>query len=407
MAKGLWFIAATFTLGVLAASGAVRAQSERPPTFSNQVSRIFYGACVDCHRPSGMAPMSLITYEEARPWARAIKRKVESRQMPPWHADPAVGKFANDISLTADEIDTIHDWVDAGAPEGDKADLPKPPVYSEGWSIGPPDLVFKMPVGIRVPADGALPYVFATIPTSLTHDIWVRGIELKPTDRRVVHHIVGQLASGTPTDLQPKVTRDPALTEIGSLGGLLPGRLYSLFPDGEARRIPAGSSIVLQFHYTSIGQQVIDQTEVGVVLASGPPEKQRRRGSGQVPNTTFVIPPGDPNYEVTAKTVFQQDTHLSQLFPHMHVRGKDVTFKAVYPDGKEEVLLRVPNYDFNWQTSYELETPKFMPRGTSLVVIAHFDNSTGNPYNPDASAEVRWGDQTWEEMLIGYYETVD
>lgn len=143
------------------------------------------------------------------------------------------------------------------------------------------------------------------------------------------------------------------------------------------------------------------------MLATAPPSQQRRRGSGQVPNTTFVIPPGHPNYEVTAKTVFQQDTHFSQLFLHLHVRGKDVMFKAIYPDGNEEVLLRVPKYDFNWQTSYELATPKFMPRGTTLVVVAHFDNSTGNPNNPDATAEVRWGDQTWEEMLVGYYETVD
>jgi hypothetical protein len=377
------------------------------PTFSKDVAPIFYKRCVECHRAKGMAPMSLMTFDEARPWARAIKQKVVAREMPPWGADPTIGKFANDISLTNDEIATIAAWVDGGGAEGSKADLPRAPVFYEGWSIGKPDYVFKMPVPVTVPADGALPYTFVTIPTNLKQDIWIRGVELKPSDRRVVHHIVSHLVSGTPTDLAPKPMRDPALTEIGSVGSMVPGQLYDLFDPGVARKIPAGSSIVLQMHYTTIGQPIVDQTEVGVLLASGPPSSLKQIRGGQTSNTTFVIPPGSPSFEVVAKTVMQSNTHLSVLLPHMHARGKDVTFKAVYPDGKEELLLRIPKYDFNWQISYKLAEPKPLPRGTTLEVIAHFDNSPANRFNPDPTAEVRWGDQTWEEMLVGYYNTVD
>ena len=377
------------------------------PTFSKDIAPILYKSCVECHRASGMAPMALMTYEDARPWARAVKQKVSSKEMPPWGADPTIGKFENDISLSKAEIDTIAAWAEGGAPEGSKADLPKAPVFAEGWSIGKPDYVFKMPIPVTVPADGTVPYTYVTIPTNLKEDIWIRGVELKPTDRRVVHHIIGDLTTGTPTDLDPKPVRDKALTEIGGIGGLVPGRLYGLFEDGVARKIPAGSSIVLQMHYTTIGQQVVDQTEVGVVITKEPPAKLRQAGGGQMPNTTFVIPPMNPSYEVSAKTVFQKDTYLSGLYPHMHVRGKDVIYKAIYPDGKEEVLLSVPKYDFNWQTSYKLATPKFMPKGTTLMVVAHYDNSPGNRFNPDPKSEVRWGDQTWEEMLIGYYNTID
>ena len=377
------------------------------PTFTKDVAPILYKSCVECHRQTGMAPMALMTYEDARPWARAIKQKVTSREMPPWGADPTVGKFENDISLSPAEIATVAAWVDGGAAEGSKADLPKAPVFAEGWSIGKPDMVFKMPIPVSVPADGVVPYTYVTIPMNLKEDIWIRGVELKPTDRRVVHHIIGDLVSGTPTDLTPKPTRDRALTEIGGIGGLVPGRLYGLFEEGVARKIPAGSSIVLQMHYTTIGQPITDQTEVGVVITKEAPAKLRQAGGGQMPNTSFVIPPGDPSYEVSAKTVFQKDTYLSGLYPHMHVRGKDVIYKAIYPDGKEEVLLSVPKYDFNWQTSYKLATPKFMPKGTTLMVVAHSDNSTGNRFNPDPKSEVRWGDQTWEEMLIGYYNTID
>jgi hypothetical protein len=379
------------------------------PTFTKDVAPILYKNCVECHRPAAMAPMSLITFDDVRPWARAIKTKVVRREMPPWGADPAVGKFANDVSLKQADIDTIAAWADAGAPEGNRAELPKAPQFTDGWSIGQPDLVFRMLEPFTVPADGTVPYLYMTVPTNLKEDVWIRGVELKPTDRRVVHHIITDIVEGNgqPVDPKPKLTRDRSRREVGGVGGLVPGRLYGLYEEGVARKIPAGADIVLQMHYTTIGQPVIDQTEIGIVLAKEPPTKLRVEGGGQMPNTTFVIPPHHPNYEVTAKKVMDKDTYLTSVYPHMHVRGKSVQYKIIYSDGREEVVLNVPKYDFNWQTSYRLAEPKFMPKGSTLMVIGHFDNSKGNRYNPDPSSEVRWGDQTWEEMLIGYYGTVD
>jgi hypothetical protein len=380
------------------------------PTFSKDVATILYKNCVECHRPDAMAPMALISYEDARPWARAIKQKVTRREMPPWGADPTIGRFSNDVSLKQSEIDTIAAWVDGGAPQGNPAELPSAPKFAAGWSIGKPDLIFKMQQPFSVPADGTVPYSYVTIPTNLKEDVWIRGVELKPTDRRVVHHIISTLVEGNgkPPDPAPKLTRDPSRKELGGgLGGLVPGRLYSLYEDGVARKIPAGADIVLQMHYTTIGQPITDQTEIGIVLAKEPPAKLRAEGGGAIPNMGFAIPPGDPNYEVVGKQTFDRDTYLSSLYPHMHVRGKDAQYSIVYPDGREEVVLRVPKYDFNWQLSYKLAEPKFMPKGSTLKVTMHYDNSTGNRFNPDPTATVRWGEQTWEEMMLGYYGTIE
>ena len=380
------------------------------PTFSKDVAPILYKNCVECHRPTAMAPMSLVTYEEARPWARAIRQKVVARQMPPWGADPSIGRFANDVSLKQPEVDTIAAWVDGGAPEGNRADLPAAPKFADGWSIGTPDYVFRMQKAFTVPADGTVPYVYITVPTNLKEDIWIKAVELKPTDRRVVHHIISTLVegSGSAPDPEPKLARDPSRKEIGGgLGGLVPGRLYGQFDDGVARKIPAGADIVLQMHYTTIGQPVPDRTEVGVVVAKEPPAKLRLEAGGAIPNMQFAIPPGDPNYEVVGQQRFDRDTYLSSLYPHMHVRGKDATYTIVYPDGREEIVLRVPKYDFNWQLSYKLAEPKFMPKGSTLKVTMHYDNSAANRYNPDPTATVRWGEQTWEEMMLGYYGTIE
>ena len=401
------------TLGTLALLGLTASTAQAAaPTYSKDVAPIIYAKCADCHRPGSMAPMSLITYEDARPWARAVKQKVSRREMPPWGADPSVGKFKNDPSLTQAQIDTIAAWVDAGAPEGSKADLPPTPKFAEGWTIGKPDLIFKMVKPIAVPADGTVPYTYVTIPTNLQQDIWIRAVELKPTDRRVVHHIISDLVEddGQPEDGTPTYIKDRSRKEIPSgLGaGLVPGRLYEAFDDGIVRKIPAGADIVLQMHYTTVGEAITDQTEIGVILAKEPPTARTRLVSGgAMPNMRIEIPPGAPNYEASAQKTFDRDTYLVNLYPHMHVRGKDVQYKIVYPDGREEVVLNVPRYDFNWQTRYQLAEPKLMPKGSTLKVIAHYDNSSANRYNPDPSQTVRWGDQTWEEMLIGYYGTLD
>jgi mono/diheme cytochrome c family protein len=397
-------ILVSLAFGLVAPSLAAAA----PPTFSKEVAPILYKSCVECHRPGAIAPMSLMTYDDARPWARALKQKVVAREMPPWGADPHVGKFANDPSLTDAQIATIAAWVDGGAPEGNRADLPKPPTFTEGWAMGKPDLIFEMVEPFEIPADGTVPYSYVTIPTHLDHDIWIRGLEYKTTDRRVLHHIIGDLVegSGGPTP-KPSLTRDRSRKEIGGLGGYVPGRLDNMFDEGVAKKIPAGADIVLQMHYTTIGQAVSDKLQVGVMLAKEPPTKLRAAGGGQMPNAAFTIPPGDPNYEVTAKQTLMKDTYLSTLYPHMHVRGKDATYKVIYPDGKEEVLLRVPKYDFNWQLTYKLAEPKLLPAGSTLMIVAHYDNSSANRYNPDPTAAVKWGEQTWEEMLIGYFGTIE
>ncbi len=383
--------------------------AEPAPTYTKDVAPILYRSCAECHRPKAMAPMSLMSFQEVRPWARAIKQRVVKREMPPWGADPAHGKFANDISLKQAEIDLIAAWVDAGAPEGNRADLPPAPQFAEGWSIGEPDLVFKMIKPFEVPADGTVPYMYVTVPTNLKEDVWVKGIELRPSDRRVVHHIISDLVEGNgqPADGEPKLARDRSRREIGGVGGLVPGRLYGVYEEGMARKIPAGADIVLQMHYTTIGEKVLDQTEIGVVLSKEPPSKLRSESGGQLLNSSFVIPPGAERHEVTQERTFDRDIYLTNVYPHMHVRGKDVTYKIIYPDGREEIVLHVPKYDFAWQTSYRLAEPKLMPKGSTLKVIAHFDNSINNKFNPDPTATVRWGDQTWEEMMIGYYSYID
>ncbi len=396
-----------FAAAVILAGFATSASADT--TYSKDVAPLLFKSCVECHRPGAMAPMSLMTYSDVRPWARAIKQRVSRREMPPWGADPAHGKFSNDISLKQSEIDLIAAWVDAGAPEGNRADLPEAPKFTDGWSIGQPDLVFKMVKPFKVPADGVVPYQYITVPTNLKEDIWIRGVELRPTDRRVVHHIITDLVEGNgqPADGEPKLTRDRTRREIGGVGGLVPGRLYGTYEEGVARKIPAGADIVLQMHYTTIGEAITDQTEIGVVLAKEPPTKLRVEGGGQLLNNSFAIPPGAANHEVTQQRTFDRDTYLTNVYPHMLVRVKDVTYKIIYPDGREKIVLHVPKYDFNWQTSYRLAEPELMPKGSTLKVIAHFDNSANNKYNPDPTATVRWGEQTWEEMMIGYYSTMD
>ncbi|HUR32623.1 MAG TPA: hypothetical protein VM032_02440 [Vicinamibacterales bacterium] len=377
------------------------------PTFSKDVAPIVFARCADCHRPGSIAPMSLLSYEDVRPWARAIKQKVVAREMPPWGADPHIGRFANDPSLSEAQIATIVAWVDGGAPEGNHADLPAPPSFVEGWAMGKPDLIFEFVEPFNVPADGTVPYTYVTVPTNLKEDIWITGLEYRPTNRRVLHHIISDVVEGNgkPTP-KPSLSKDPSRKELGGIGGYVPGRQDTAFDEGTARRIPAGADIVLQMHYTTIGQPVADRLQIGVKLAKQPPTTLRAAAGGSMPNTTFAIPPGDPNFEVTATKAITVDTYLTTLYPHMHVRGKDAKYTLTYPDGREEVLLSVPKYDFNWQLTYKLAEPKLMPAGSTLKVVAHFDNSTGNRFNPDPTATVRWGDQTWEEMLIGYYGTV-
>jgi mono/diheme cytochrome c family protein len=389
---------AACALTVLGAAGAALAADGPSVTFTKDVAPIVYKSCAECHRPTMFAPMSLMTYDDARPYARAIKAKVLARQMPPWGADPEFGTFKNDPRLSDKEIQTIVDWVDAGAPKGNDADLPKAPQFADGWTIGKPDAIFTMDEEYTIPASGTVPYLYFRVPTHLTEDKWIQAIEIKPGARAQVHHVLAYTQpAGQP--LNPGGALGPT-----NIGGVTPNKPGLVFPAGVARLIRGNQDIILQMHYTTNGKENVDRTQVGIIYAKEPPA--RLAAGGMALNPRFVIPANDGNYEVTATQVLQKDTVLTSLTPHMHVRGKDMKYIAHYPDGKSETLLSVPKYDFNWQITYELAQPKILPAGTKVEVIAHYDNSANNKFNPDPTKDVRWGDQTWEEMMIGFWSTV-
>ena len=368
-------------------------------TYAKDVAPILYNNCVSCHRPTMFAPMSLMTYEETRPWARAIKQRVVKREMPPWTADAPHGVFKNDPRLSQKDIDTIAAWVDARR-AARRRPRPAGPArqFAEGWTIGKPDAIFTMTEEFKVPADGTIPYQYIRVPTNLTEDKWIQAIEFRPSNPAVVHHIIAnaQPAGGAPND-----ERTPGRVGLGGITPNMPGETYD---PGVARRLPANSEIILQMHYTTNGAPTSDRTSIGVIYAKEPPKKAL--GGGMIMNVAFSIPPGADNHEVKGSQTLAQDTVLTRLMPHMHMRGKDMTYVAHYPDGRSETLLSVPKYLFNWQIVYELAQPKVLPKGTRIDVTAHFDNSTKNAYNPDPTQTVRWGDQTWEEMMIGFFTTL-
>jgi mono/diheme cytochrome c family protein len=391
-------IGAVLTFLVALPSAASAEGAEPTVTFTKDIAPIFYKSCAECHRPTMFAPMSLMTFDDARPYARAIKQKVAARQMPPWGADPAHGTFKNDPRLSQSEIDTITAWVDAGAPKGDDKDMPQAPQFVDGWTIGKPDAVFTMEEEYKIPASGTIPYQYLRIPTDVTEDKWIQAIEIKPGARAHVHHVIAYTQpAGAP--LNPGGALGPT-----NIGGVTPNKPGLVFEPGIARLLRGNQDIILQMHYTTNGTEATDRTLVGVIYAKQPPTKLA--AGGMALNPRFVIPANDGNYEVRATQALAKDTMVTSLTPHMHVRGKDMTYIAHYPDGTSETLLSVPKYDFNWQITYQLATPKILPAGTKVEVIAHYDNSANNKFNPDPTKDVRWGDQTWEEMMIGFWSTV-
>jgi mono/diheme cytochrome c family protein len=389
----------------LAGAGAWTAFAASPaatttaaPSFAKDVAPILYKHCVECHRAGEFAPMPLVRYEDVRPWAKSIRERVVAREMPPWSADPRHGKFKNDPRLSEQEIDVVARWVAAGAPKGDLKDLPAAPKFAEGWTIGEPDAVFTMQEDYKIPAEGTVPYLYFKIPTNLPEDKWVQAYEIRPGNRSVVHHV---LASAQPPGGNAQDERTPGRT---GLGGVTPNKPGVVLPPGVARRLRAGSEIIFQVHYTTNGMETTDRTSIGLIFAKQPPQRMSR--GNNVLNAGFLIPAGAPNHEVRAGRVFNEETTIIDMTPHMHMRGKDMTYTVTYPDGRSEILLSVPKWDFNWQITYHLVEPKLLPKGSKLDVVAHFDNSRGNLFNPDPGRDVRWGDQTWEEMMMGFYTTL-
>lgn len=389
---------------------ALQAATEAP-TFYKEVLPILQKNCQGCHRPGEAAPMSFLSYESTRPWAAAIREAVRTQKMPPWGADPAHGTFANDPRLSEADKTTLSAWVEAKAPAGDPKQAPKPVRFVEGWNIGQPDLVFAMPQKYEVPAEGTLEYTRFIIPLNLKEDTWVSAAEVRPGNRAVVHHVIAYLREPGSTWLagapigQPVPKRVPGQKsndggERDSLAGYAPGVPQLPATPGQARLVKAGSDLVLEMHYTTNGKPATDLTKVGIILAKETPRE--RVGAFGAANTRFVIPAGADSHEVKSKYVVPNEMTLTQLTPHMHLRGKDFEYVAKYPSGESEVLLKVPRYDFSWQHTYVLAKPKVLPANTVIECTAHFDNSVNNKFNPDPKSEVKWGDQSWEEMMIGF-----
>ena len=359
-------------------------------TYAEHVAAILQKHCVDCHHPDTAAPFSLLTYEDAANWSEMIREVVLERRMPPWHADPRYGHFENERRLSQDELDTLAAWVESGSPPGELEKAPEPPEFASGWRIGEPDVVFQMPEEFTVPAEGKVRYKYFTTKTNFTEDVWIQAAEARPGNRSVVHHII-------------VFYRDPARPKQPVwITATAPGAEPLVFPPGYARKVPAGAELVWQMHYTASGKEETDRSEVGFVFCKEPP-KHNVTTFG-IENRMFRIPPGEPNHQVVSFQPIAKDAVILSLFPHMHLRGKDFKYEAVYPDGRTELLLSVPQYDFNWQSAYRFKEPLRLPQGAILRCTAHFDNSAANPANPDPAKTVRFGEQTWDEMMIGYID---
>lgn len=432
--------------------GDADTKEKKEITFSKDVAPIIYANCASCHRPNHLAPMSFLTYKEVRPWARSIREQVVTRQMPPWHADPRYGEFANDPRLSQKEIDTLVAWVNQDAKEGDPKDLPPVPRFPEGWTIGKPDLVVPMAAEpYTVPVTGVDEYNYFRVPTNFKEDMWVQALEVIPGNRKVVHHatvhmtmpdksaaakpaeqdgpqtaspwkkyyiqkgklqfispdapVINDGCSAMEKGTYPEPVRDE-VPGFGVLGGYLPGKAADIRPAGFAFRIPAGATLVFQVHYSnSTGEPQKDLTKIGLVFAKGPVKAEVKHW--EFWNNYFEIPAGADNHEVTSCYTLKKDVQILSYTAHMHYRGKDMKFEAVYPDGRRETIFSVPNYNFNWQQLYTLKNPKPLPKGTKLLFTAHFDNSAKNKFNPDLTQVVRWGEPSDTEMMGAWLEYME
>jgi hypothetical protein len=404
--------------GILCAFNCLGATGPSSVTFTKDVAPVLEKNCQGCHRPGEAAPFPLLTYEQARPWARAMKEAVLLKKMPPWFADPHYGKFANDRSLSQKEIDTVVAWADAGAPQGDPKDMPAPVNFVQGWAIPKPDVIFEFPHAFQIPATGTIEYQKVVVPTGFTEDKWVQFAEARPDNRARVHHMIAfirepgsqWLKDAKPGEffVAPKPKEDDradtSALPSDFLVGYAPGQPPELLEPGQAKLIKAGSDLVLEIHYTTNGTASTDRSKFGLVFAKEPPRERVLTLSAT--NGKFKIPPGAPNYRVDAEFELGTEVKLSGLHPHMHGRGKDFEYRIVYPTGEMETLLRVPRYNWHWQLWYTLFNPMVLPKGTKIECTAHFDNSPNNPDNADPTKEVSWGDQSWDEMMVGFFNLV-
>jgi mono/diheme cytochrome c family protein len=431
-----------------AVSTAAAGPAPAVPTFAKDVAPILYASCVGCHRAGDIAPMPLVTYQDVRPWARSIRAKVATREMPPWGADPRFGTWKDDRSLTRDEIDTIVKWVDAGAPNGHDADLPPLPTFAANWSHGEPDVVIEMPVDFEIPAEGEVPVIDFFVRAPLDRDVYVKALEVRPSNPAVVHHaglyVIDRLpdgarldggrivdASGRPMSRNQvaRANGGTSTQEIQKLLSYVPGRGYEEYQGDAGQLIKAGSYIDFYMHYTPTGAPQHDRSKLGLYFARGSqsvshqiyhsfsaagpttyivdgkeytPQRRAARGGADAADEGSVnlpnIPPYAENWKVVSVHTITEPITLYGLTPHLHLRGRSMIYTLTWPDGRDEVLLSVPKYDFNWQLYYELRTPTQIPAGSKVTVVTLFDNSAKNPYNPAPEKEVFWSEQSWDEM---------
>jgi peroxiredoxin len=393
------FVSRTVAPGCL----ITRIAKDRPTTdvtYSSHIASIVANNCQQCHRPDQIAPFPLTTYEEVRGWSAMIYSVLEDDRMPPWNAHPQFdGKFVNERRMASDDRKTLMAWIDSGMARGNPSEDPQAKKWPQGWRIGKPHKVFTMKKAFKVPSEGVVDYQYFKIPTFISEDKWITAIEARAGAEDVVHHILVFLA-----DENGEIDRRNVGLDDGYLCAMVPGDTPSIFPKGYAKKLPAGSTVVFQVHYTTNGKNRKDKCSVGMIFTDEPVEHVvKTKGYGDF---SFEIPPGANDHEVRADHTFDADVEILSLYPHMHFRGKDWKYVAHYPDGRSETLLHVPTYDYNWQESYILRERIKIPKGTRLEGIAHFDNSADNFANPDPTIAVRFGEQTWDEMMIGYFDYV-
>lgn len=399
------------------ASNATAAAKAKQITYSEHVAVILQNKCQACHRPNGIGPFELMNYDDAVSWADSIREVVTSDLMPPWNAESPHGYFSNDRSLTKLEYRTLLDWIDDGAVEGDPSKLPRPRTFKGDWEIGIPDLIVKMEKEIVVPAETpelGVPYKYVWGGEPFEKETWIQGAEVHPGASEVVHHVIAYIVpkglefklvnDERPTDVLSELTSP--ITDCAHLISFVPGDNVFLLDDGMAKRIPAGARIIFELHYTPTGKRQVDRTELGLVFADKPPRHEVV--SGGAINFWFSIPPGAANHPVVARTeTFKRDSVLLAMNPHMHYRGRSFKYELIEKSGKRTLLLDVPRYQFDWQSTYWLAEPVDLPKGSHILCSATFDNSKDNPFNPDPSVRVEWGEQTWQEMMLAgleYYE---
>lgn len=365
-------------------------------TYSKHIAPIFNDRCVGCHRNGEIAPFTLGSYDDVLGWEDTILEVIADNRMPPWYADPNHGTFANDARLTPQQRDLIETWIDNGMPEGDPNDLPEPPKFAVGWQIAEPHQIVKMrKEPFVVPAEGIVDYQHFVVDPGWEEDKFIVSAEARPNQRGVVHHILVYVI--------PKGERRRDLRQV--VAGYAPGSPPLELKDGVALHVEAGSKLLFEMHYTPNGTETADLSYLGMRFTDKSNVRKRLRGRAAI-NNEFEIPAGDSNHQVTATYVSRQDEKLLTMSPHMHLRGKSFRYDARFPDGETKVLLNVPNYDFNWQLTYVLDEPLTLPKGTKVKCTALFDNSQHNLTNPDPTIPVRWGDQSFEEMMIGFMGTV-